>query len=958
MKNKFVNKDIHGGNIKPILKKLGLRSSPKIIADFSVNINPAGAPLQASRSLMSADQKTISDYPDIYADNAASALAKAHGLPASSIIVGNGSTELFSLVIQALKPAKIAWISPCYSGYSEICSAHGIESEACGFSKPADNFKISIGHLSNSNADMFFLCTPNNPTGAVIDKKEILAFASKNPSKSLVVDESFIDFLPSGRKSLFTEKLPDNVIAVKSLTKFFSLAGIRIGMLYASPATLAKLAKARLPWSVNGFAQKIIPLLYSDKKYVDDSRKMICELRRDLSANLARMPGLKVFPSHANFLLCEIRRPKMDAEKLQAELLKHGILIRSCSKWPGLGPNFFRLAILDRDSNSFLISELTSILEPTTDDRRPTTGNQQPTTDNRRPTTALSPIMVVGTGSGSGKSLLVSALCRYFVRKGLHVAPFKAQNMSLNSFVTKEGGEMGRAQVVQAKAAKIEPHTDMNPVLLKPTGDAGSQLIVNGKATCNVTAKSYYEEKCELRKDAFKAFDRLAAKYDLIILEGAGSPAEINLQDKDFVNMAMAEHAKAKTILVADIDKGGVFASIYGTIMLIPPAQRQLIAGVVINKFRGDVSLLKSGIDEIEKLTGVPVLGVLPYIKNLRIEEEDSMGLEDRRQMTADGRRTTEGRGQRADGKKPTTDDRRLTTIYIAVVRLPRISNYTDFLTFETLDKIHVRYVERPDELGSPDMIFIPGSKNTCSDMQFLRESGFENKIKEARKSGIPVFGICGGYQMLGEKISDPHRVEGGAPSMKGLGLLPVETVIEKMKELAQVSGQVKTALPFANSGTPFTGYEIHMGKTIPTQRNTKRQTKDTATECRGYNKSTSVAAALCCRDLIPKNVTSHDSQSAKSAVLKINRKLGRDFSGADGTVSADGLVFGTYIHGIFDMQEMRDSLIRWLCSRKGIDASKIILGGSYDPEPVFEKLADMLEKHLNLELIRHRGTK
>jgi adenosylcobyric acid synthase len=563
--------------------------------------------------------------------------------------------------------------------------------------------------------------------------------------------------------------------------------------------------------------------------------------------------------------------------------------------------------------------------------------------------------MVVGTGSGSGKSVFVSALCRYFVRKGLRVAPFKAQNMSLNSFVTKEGGEMGRAQVVQAQAAKIEPHTDMNPVLLKPTGDAGSQLIVNGKATCNVTAKSYYAEKCELRNDAFKAFDRLAAKYDLIILEGAGSPAEINLQDKDFVNMAMAEHAKAKTILVADIDKGGVFASIYGTIALIPPKQRKLIAGVVINKFRGDVTLLKSGIEEIEELTGVPVLGVLPFIKDLRIEEEDSLGLESRRKRTDDRRQRAEDRCQgsgvsnqrsvisgqvsgvrcqvsvisaknykikKKNSKNKSailsshTNDQQLTTddlslkLKISVIRLPRISNYTDFLTFETLENVELSYIENPKYLGNPDIIFIPGTKNTCSDMQFLRYSGFEKKINEASSEGTPVFGICGGYQMLGTKISDPHGVEGKPGSIPGLALLPVETVIEKNKELSQVSGLVRTSMPFANSGTPFTGYEIHMGKTVPTGKKSK---------------------------------------SAKSAVFKITRKLGREFSGSDGCVSSDGLVFGTYIHGIFDRKEMRDSLIKWLCSRKGINPDIIIQNEADDSEESFEKLADMVEKYLDL---------
>ncbi len=941
-----IKKDIHGGNLNAILKRLGLKKAPDVKADFSVNINPAGSPLNVGRTLISVNDKLYSDYPEIYAETALRSLAKAHNLSSESVIIGSGSTEIFSMIIQALKPAKIAWIAPSYSGYSEICSSHGVTAAPAFCAQAESNFKINIRQLASSDADMFFLCTPNNPTGAVIGKEKILNFASERKNSVFVVDESFIDFLPNAEtKSLFSENLPTNIIVVKSLTKFFSLAGVRLGMLYANPSTVAKIAKARLPWSVNAIAQKIAPLLYSDKIYVADTRRNICELRKSLSADLANFPALKIYPSHANFLLCELRKGKMNADMLQAELLKRGILIRSCSNWKGLGPNFFRLAVLDHASNNLLISELTSMFDSARGrgqevsgnrqqalgnskgkigNKKLAIGNQQLTTDDRRPATSHSPIMVVGTGSGSGKSLLVSALCRYFVRKKLRVAPFKAQNMSLNSFVTKEGGEMGRAQVVQAQAAKIEPHTDMNPVLLKPTGDAGSQLIVNGKATCNVTAKSYYAEKCGLRNDAFKAFDRLSAKYDLIILEGAGSPAEINLQDKDFVNMAMAEHAKAKTILVADIDKGGVFASIYGTIALIPPKQRKLITGVVINKFRGDVTLLKSGIEEIETLTGIPVLGVLPFIKDLRIEEEDSLGLESRRKKTVASRQSSVVSGQKenksatfqsndlspaTDDRRPTTDDRQL-KLEISVVRLPRISNYTDFLTFETLDNIEVTYVENPKDLGTPDIIFIPGTKNTCSDMKFLRESGFERKIKEAVQAETPVFGICGGYQMLGEKISDPYGVEGKPGAIPGLSLLPVETVLEKEKELSQVSGLVRISMPFASSGTPFTGYEIHMGKTIPSRRNSK---------------------------------------SAKSAVLKINRKLGREFSGSDGTASSDGLIFGTYIHGIFDRKEMRDSLLKWLCSRKGINPDEIIQSEANDSEESFEKLADMVEKHLDL---------
>ncbi|MEI6422250.1 MAG: cobyric acid synthase, partial [Lentisphaerota bacterium] len=687
--------DIHGGNPQALLKRLGLKHTPEIKADFSVNINPSGPPLSVSRALLSLNEKLYSDYPEIYAETALRSLAKAHNLSVDSVLVGNGSTELFSMIIQSFKPAKIAWIAPSYSGYAEICAAHGVPAAPAFCTSATDNFRINIRQLASSDADMFFLCSPNNPTGALIGKEKILEFAAERKNSVFIVDESFIDFLAvSETETLFSEKLPLNIIVVKSLTKFFSIAGVRLGMLYANPSTAAKIAKARLPWSVNAIAQKLSPLLYADVKYIANTKRDICELRKNLSGALAKIPGLKVYPSHANFLLCELRKGRNsnnleiksnskiteggfsyppsvqdkinndynemihNADMLQAELLKRGLLIRSCSNWERLGPNFFRLAVLDRDSNNLLVSELNSIFDSVRgkgqevrSKRQEKIGNQQLTTSEPRtphpalriPHSALppSPIMVVGTGSGSGKSLLVSALCRYFVRKGLRVAPFKAQNMSLNSFVTMEGGEMGRAKVVQAQAAKIEPHTDMNPVLLKPTGDAGSQLIVNGKAVCNVTAKSYYAEKCELRNDAFKAFDRLAAKYELIILEGAGSPAEINLQDKDFVNMAMAEYARAKTILVADIDKGGVFASIYGTIMLIPPKQRKLITGVVINKFRGDVTLLKSGIEEIETLTGIPVLGVLPFIKDLRIEEEDSLGLESRKKRTVIGRQSS-----------------------------------------------------------------------------------------------------------------------------------------------------------------------------------------------------------------------------------------------------------------------------------------------------------------------------
>ncbi|MCK5844724.1 MAG: cobyric acid synthase, partial [Victivallales bacterium] len=402
------------------------------------------------------------------------------------------------------------------------------------------------------------------------------------------------------------------------------------------------------------------------------------------------------------------------------------------------------------------------------------------------------PIMVLGTTSDAGKSLVAAGLCRYFSKQGLKVAPFKAQNMSLNSFVTKDGDEMGRAQVVQAQAAGIEPHVDMNPVLLKPTGENGSQVIVNGKPRRSATAREYYGAKHEFRDEARAAFDRLSERYELIVLEGAGSPAEINLQKDDFVNTAIGEYADAACVLVADINPGGVFASIFGTVRLIPERHRHLLKGIIINKFRGDESLLDEGIRDIERLTGIPVLKVMPYLNGLAIEEEDGMSLD-----SAD---------RDSRGLDPSLID-------VAVVRLPRISNFTDFLALENTPGINLRYVSNPRKLGKPDLIIIPGSKNTIGDMRFLRESGFEARLMTARNAHVPIFGICGGYQMLGERIADPDGVEGDTREIRGLGFLQLDTVLRGDKELSQVSGET-LSLPFAESGAEFKGYEIHMGET------------------------------------------------------------------------------------------------------------------------------------------------
>lgn len=496
--------------------------------------------------------------------------------------------------------------------------------------------------------------------------------------------------------------------------------------------------------------------------------------------------------------------------------------------------------------------------------------------------------MLVGTSSGVGKSFLATGFCRYFKRQGVKVAPFKAQNISLNSFVTLEGGEMGRAQVVQAQAAKLRPHTDMNPILLKPTGNAGSQLIVNGQPEYNITPGNYYENTSHIRTEAYNAFDRLYSQYELIIIEGAGSPAEINLQDKDFINMPMAQHAGARTILVADIDPGGVFAAIYGTIKLIPSKYRRLICGVIINKFRGDVSMLTDGIRKIEELTEVPVLGVIPYTNDLKIEEEDALSLDKRSEQITDNNNCLD----------------------IAVIRLPRISNFTDFMVFENLPGVCLRYVSKTENLGNPDLIMIPGTKHTLADMDFLRCSGLADEIMRLYKNEVPVFGICGGFQILGKSIEDPDGVEGDTGAIEGLDMLPVKTVLTTRKELAQVKGKVVQDLPFMHKGTEYTGYEIHMGKTVPIDDTVINQ---------------------------PLTITSKNETPCKYKT---------------GMVSHDGLVFGSYVHGIFDEITMRNQLLSWLCQRKGLDNQFIQQLKTYDPDSAYESLANLVENHLDLSML------
>ncbi|HXO75083.1 MAG TPA: cobyric acid synthase [Puia sp.] len=403
-------------------------------------------------------------------------------------------------------------------------------------------------------------------------------------------------------------------------------------------------------------------------------------------------------------------------------------------------------------------------------------------------TALLRPLMFVGTASDVGKSVITAGFCRILQQDGYRPAPFKAQNMSLNSYVTPEGLEIGRAQAVQAEAAGIPCHSDMNPVLLKPTGDRNAQLVLNGRPAGNQSAYDYFmgKDRAALWEEVKKAYDRLSAQYNPIVLEGAGSISELNLRKRDITNMRMALHAKADVYLIADIDRGGVFGSVFGTLALLPPEEKALIRGVLINKFRGDGRLFEEGRRQLEELTGTPIVGVLPFYKDIHIEEEDSVAL-----------------GQKAGTPKPGA-------LNIAVIRLPHLSNFTDFLWLEKTEGLHVYYTDDPAQLAGAQLIVLPGSKNTIGDLLYVRSRGLDNVICSLAAAGRSVIGICGGYQMMGLTIADPHGVEGEVRTVEGLGLLPVHTILEKEKTT------IRRRFHFGSPDGPLCdGYEIHMGTTV-----------------------------------------------------------------------------------------------------------------------------------------------
>jgi len=697
---------------------------------------------------------------------------------------------------------------------------------------------------------------------------------------------------------------PDNVIVLSSLTKFYALPGLRLGLCFAAPETIARLRRRLPAWNVGTLAQRVGARALRDLEYQERTVREVAGLREALTAELREIPGLRVFPGHANFLLCRLDRVGMTAQPLFERLLAEGLALRLCANFEGLDESYFRIAVRTKEENARLVDAL---------GRFSGIVKAHPPIQTRR----VPALMVQGTCSNAGKSVLAAGLCRIFLEDGFDVAPFKAQNMSNNSAVTPDGREIGRAQATQAQACRLTPDARMNPVLLKPTGDTGSQVLILGRSVGAMNVQQYHAYKPEAWRAATQAYDSLSAEHGLMVLEGAGSPAEVNLKHQDIVNMAMARHANAKVLLVGDIDRGGVFAALSGTFDILDPAERALVVGFVLNKFRGDASILAPALDFLYRRTGRPVLGVVPWLPDLStpglgLPEEDSLGI----------RNTVADQGV----KHPDCLD-------IAVVVPQRISNFNDLDPLSAEPDVRLRLVRDVRELSpqgrAPDAVILPGSKNTIEDMRALRGAGFAAALR-----GLPdatrVIGICAGLQMLGLRVDDPLGLE-SAPgsnqrSADGFGLLPLATILERDKTLTRISA---TCL---RTGQALSGYEIHHGQTDIVDSPGPRAVplaQDASGRALSFGLDTAIGSA--------------------PGPAKKGRK-----SDPDSTLPrALPRVWGTYLHGVFDEDGFRRAFLDDLRRVKGL---KPLLEPQtrFGLEPALERLAASLPQHLDMQRVYH----
>ncbi len=766
----------HGGNIQELAGRAGVDKAE--IVDFSANINPLGPP-DCLRAVVSRSLDRIVHYPDPDGLELRRLLADKHGVDPEHILLGNGSTELLFALPRSGQWTRAVIPAPCYIDYAPAAKQAGLEVDHV-FLRPEHGFVLDwdliASHLQDN--EIVFLGQPNNPTGISLHTNTIQDMARTYPQSLFVIDEAFLDFVP-GLQTAFDPGI-SNIVVLKSLTKIFAVPGLRLGYGLFPVMRGEDVRRVLPPWSVNSLALDVGAAVAGDEEYVVRSRNLVTELRRELVSDLAGISGLRVVSGEANYLLCRVEDASTNAVSLAASLLSRGLAIRTCTNYQGLDDTYFRIAVRNQDDNQGLVQALANILG--SKHARQVSRQRKNTVKRRVPA-----LMFQGTGSNAGKSILTAALGRILLQDGFRVAPFKAQNMSLNSFVTRDGGEMGRAQVVQAQACKLDPDVRMNPVLIKPNSETGSQIIVRGRPVGNMQVLDYVQYKTTAWEAVQECYASLSAEHEVMVLEGAGSPAEVNLKTHDIVNMRMAREAGARVLLIGDIDRGGVFASFVGTMEVLAQWERELVSGFVINQFRGDASLLDPALAITLGHTGREVMGVIPYIRDLGLPDEDSVSFKS---------------GWRA------VNSQHKEGVEIALIDLPHISNFTDFEPFLQEPDVRLRLVRRPEDLNEPAAVILPGSKSVASDLAFLEANGLGAGIRNlAEQEKSEVVGVCGGYQMLGQTIADPYGLESDTREMEGLGLLPMRTVMEPDKTLTLRQGIHRA------SGLPVQGYEIHHGR-------------------------------------------------------------------------------------------------------------------------------------------------
>jgi len=844
----------HGGNIAEIARITGRTGSD--ILDFSSNINPLGPP-EWLRSFICAHISSLSHYPDIACTTLVQSIARTYGCSENEIATGNGLSQIIYLLPRALDINRVLIPSPAYIDYEAAAMAAGLPVEQIpmpeekGFSPSCKEISAAL-----KIKDLVFIGHPVNPSGGLSDADDIRALALNHPDSFFAVDEAFLDFVINA-ESLSVNR-PPNVIVLLSFTKIFAIPGLRLGAAFADEAIIGRLITLQPSWSVNTLALAVGGKAIKEIDYIEKSKQYVSGLRDSLYSELCKIPELKVYAGRANYLLARLENGA-GARELADHMLEQGIAIRVCDNYHGLDERYFRVAVRTAEENNKLVAALKTSL-----------GYKAISVAKAyRKTPSL---MFQGTCSNAGKSILTAAFCRIMLQDGYRIAPFKAQNMSLNSFVTIDGGEMGRAQVTQAEACRLDPDVRMNPILLKPNSDTGSQVIVNGKPVGNMNVGEYISYKLAAFEFVKSAYDSLASEYDAIVIEGAGSPAEVNLKHHDIVNMNMASYAESPVLLVGDIDRGGVFASFVGTFEILNEWERNLIAGFIVNKFRGDVNLLMDAYGYMQDRTGAPVLGTLPYINELGLPEEDSVGF------------------KRGDFDSIQREENQ---VQVALIDLPHISNFTDFDALRMEPDVHLKTIRNARDLNTPDVVILPGSKNVIGDIQYLERNGIGRRIVELANNGTEIVGVCAGFQIIGEEISDPYRIESSSgETVTGLGLLPVKNKLEKEKTLKRVTAR---HIP---SGLKVHGYEIHHG-------------------------------VLAATNMEP--VVAGDDGS----VIGVSR----------------GKVWGTYLHGIFDADEFRRWFVNGLRKKRGLTPLERI-SQVYDLELALDRLADIARQHLEVDKI------